>query len=289
MMDDLRDNKQSACSLLAIPPDILRLIANYLLLHENEQDLKIFKFSYEWRNFTNSSKSCLAKWKKASQLIILIWNYADVYQNSSKFRERILQSIEDPFNQLELHFTIPKTQAVPYVLNLKPLKRIKKLIIENCSQIIVHPIDVDEFVIRDDKTITDFSFCSNTRIFERWPYNESPPLDLSHLRDTLELLLMDFRELNGLDFPNLKTLCTATATISRDCEMVKLHPELSIVWLHQCSVPDISIFRNTYEIKVSCCDDISDVSSLRNVHRVMLVNCANIREVSDLGMHNTSI
>jgi hypothetical protein len=80
-----RENKMTS-SLLSLPQDILRLIANYFKTVE-DQDKQIFQFPLDWRNFLDTSKEYFKQWKKESQLIDLSSDYADKFYQSKTFRK----------------------------------------------------------------------------------------------------------------------------------------------------------------------------------------------------------
>jgi hypothetical protein len=56
--------------LFSLPKELLYLVANYLL-ELDQQNKLIFEFSFDWRNFMNTSKELLGGWKKKTRKIVL--------------------------------------------------------------------------------------------------------------------------------------------------------------------------------------------------------------------------
>jgi hypothetical protein len=114
--------------LLKLPQDILRWVGTFFHQSRLENE-KIFEFSWDWRSFMNTSKEHFHRWKKESQFITITPDHSRDFLTIAAFRERIINSVENSRNQLELQIgqetVIPSLQ--PDTLNLEgrtPLKRI---------------------------------------------------------------------------------------------------------------------------------------------------------------------
>jgi hypothetical protein len=88
-------------SIVALPRELLLLIANYLL-PKDQQNKLIFRYSYDWRNFLNASKEYFSERKKQTQLLVLDSEYTLKFIRSAGFSHRISQLMEDSRYRLVL-------------------------------------------------------------------------------------------------------------------------------------------------------------------------------------------
>jgi hypothetical protein len=110
-------------NFLFLPQDILCTVANYLL-PISEQNKRLFHYSYDWRNFMNSSKEYFGKWKKESQIIVLTDSDAKRFRDLKGFRERIYRCVENPRFQLDIVLD-EKEESRPSI-DLQSLGRMRK-------------------------------------------------------------------------------------------------------------------------------------------------------------------
>jgi Leucine-rich repeat (LRR) protein len=249
-------------SLSLLPPEILYFLANYLL-PEDEQNKWIFRFTIDWRNFLNTSKVGFEKLKKQSRIITLSALYADKLRTSAKFCQRVYHLIENPFEQLELHFfdwTLPvkqgEIQALPAAL--------KELKIQNCNfdeNQIQHLPRVQKLDIgwKRFKHDLDVTYCNN--VVREVVFSQAELLNyqaLAHLKSI---------SISGMKTPmELSCFGNAEKLELRYCE----------------GVTDVSCLGNIRELNLSGCSRITDVSALGRVYRLTLLSCENVKNVSAL-------
>jgi hypothetical protein len=131
----------SASPLIFLPRDILSFVANYFLT-EAEQNKKVFKFPYDWRNFLNSSKEYLD-----SQLIVVSGSHAENFYYSLDFREKFYGLIENPRLRLDLIFRLDNwTSKNPLVIDLNSFNRHVQKVEIFRYPIIPSIVDMDEVV-----------------------------------------------------------------------------------------------------------------------------------------------
>jgi hypothetical protein len=274
------------CSLLfSFPQDIFYLFANYLLV-EDDQNKKVFHFSYDWRNFMNTSKEYLTAWKKECQIITLTWKFAERFEKSSDFRSRILQTIQNPRLQLELSFVLPDDEFRHPVVNLSKVNGVRKLSLQECKLRKIELLDVEELVL-DCCKVTDLSFCANVKELT-YGNSEGPlTLDVSCL-SSLEKFDLQHEEpiiVNLESLANLKKVHFLMNQHLSDVSCLRNVPDLSFAHCH--AIKDVGCLANVYELKLFRCRGIRNVSSLGHVHKLNLKECENIRDVSALGNVHT--
>jgi hypothetical protein len=247
-------------SLLSLPQDILGSIANYLL-PGHQQNKRIFRYSYDWLNFMNSSKECFGNWKKESQIIVLSDSDARRFRDSKVFRRRICQCVENPRFQLDV--------VIDGRIDLQLLDNVRKCHFKyyDC---VAHPgLDVDEIIFLQCR-IDDFSFCSNIKsVTINELYRRADPIfDFSLFQNILKGV---FRQSNLSSTTNHHLLAN-----------------LKSLQLWCCSaIADVSCFQNIPHLTLNGCSGITDVSSLGRVHTLILSSCENLRDVSALGRVHT--
>jgi hypothetical protein len=272
------------CSLLfSFPQDIFYLFANYLLV-DDDQNKKIFHFSYDWRNFMNTSKVYFAEWKRESQIITLNWKFAERFQKSSYFRSRILQTIQNPLLQLDLFFVVPDDDDRRPVVDLSKVNGVRKLHIEECKLRKIELLDVEELVL-DACKVSDLSFCANVKKLT-FGNCERLTLDVSCLRSLEEFDLQheDAILVNLESLVNLKKFHILPNNYI-SVNFLRNVPDLSFASCH--GITDVGCLANVPDLTFYRCRGIRDVSSLGNVHKLDLSYCENIRDVSALGNVHT--
>jgi hypothetical protein len=118
--------------LFSLPNDIFCFLANRLL-PTDEQNKLIFKFSHDWRNLMNTSKTHFADFKKHTVLIVLKAAHTLNFTTSSSFRDRIMQLIINPLEQLELHFVKWFGQSGLVTINFSSCPAVKKVTLQSCQ------------------------------------------------------------------------------------------------------------------------------------------------------------
>jgi hypothetical protein len=274
------------CSLLiSFPQDIFYLFANYLLV-EDDQNKKVFHFSYDWRNFMNTSKEYLAAWKRESQVITLTWKFAERYQKSADFRFRILQTIQNPRLQLELSFVLPDDEFRHPVVTLAKVNGVRKLSLQECKLRKIELLDVEELAL-EGCNVTDLSFCANVKRLTYGNNDRPLTLDVSCLSSLEEFDLQHeearIENLEGLS--GLKKVHFLPNQYISDVSCLRNVREVSFASCH--AIKDVRCLANVYELKLLRCRGIKDVSSLGHVHKLNLSQCENIRDVSALGNVHT--
>jgi Leucine-rich repeat (LRR) protein len=263
--------------ITSIPREVLYLVANYLLVYE-EQSKQIFRFNADWRNFMNCSKSHFGDWKKHTQVVVLPMLYADKFQKSSKFRERILQTIANPLLQLELNF-------VSWNLNITPIGvdgEFKSLNFQS-SYINRFPVVSDELFLQEC-IVESFRSCPTVRKLTIQDVG-STTLDVSSLtiREAAE-----FSSMNLLNYHTLSHLKNISISCCDSIADVSCFQNVKKLRFHKCpNIIDVSCLSKVYELELSSCLGITDVSSLGGVYNLNLSYSANITDVSALGNVHT--
>jgi hypothetical protein len=273
-------------SLFSFPQDIFYLFANYLLA-KDDQNKKSFHFSYDWRNFMNTSKEYFAEWKKESQIISLNGKFAERFHKSSQFRDRILQTIQNPRFQLEVSFIFPNGVNRRPVINLKRLNGVRSLHIEECKLRKIELLDVEELVLVGCN-VSDLAFCANIKkmCYRRGQNSDHPIVDISCLKslEDFSLFMVD-AILNFQMLSNLKKLSFFPNQHISDLSCLQNVRSLYFVGCN--AITDVRCLAHVSELTLSLCRGITDVSSLGNVLNLTLHGCENIRDVSALGNVHT--
>jgi hypothetical protein len=250
--------------IFALPRDVLRTVANYLLENE-EQNKQIFSFNSEWRNFMNSSKEQFWEWKIRSQIVILRGIYAEQFSQSREFRERISQTIQKPEEQLKLAFLFIIDSNFKYHLKLKFLGIHSKGADSYLS------IGVADFpkVVReihfDGYHVTNIKNCPPVRNFKYTDFQFSGPAKISINAGSLHIIEeATFSYINLLNYHTLAHLQSLSISNTN-------------------SITDVSCFKNIKKLKFLECPNITDVSSLRDVQDLQLCRCQGVTDVSALG------
>jgi hypothetical protein len=252
-----------AAPLLSLPQDILGFIANYLL-PEPQQNKIIFRYSYDWRNFLNSSKKYFGQWKKESQIIVLTDSYARRFRVLKGFREEIYQCVENPRFQLDVVFD---EEGEGPEVNLQSLGSMRKIHLNYYDCLAPPAMDVDEISLVECR-IKDFFFCSNIKSVEVFQLDE--PFDG----------IFDFSLFQNIE----KGVFSLGSTLTVNHHLLS---NLKSLELYSSAITDVSCFQNIPHLTLNWCSGITDVSSLGKVHTLDLFGCANIRDVSALGRVNT--
>jgi hypothetical protein len=244
--------------VVSIPHDLLFLVANYLLPKERQNKL-IFRYSYDWRNFINTSKEYFREWKKQTQLIVLDPEYALKFIRSLDFSDGIIQLVEDSLHQLELRFLRTRFQEH----ELHSIDRVKCFSAVCCTipkipQIVSHlsldACDIDQFSC--DSVITNLELINCTIRSSGWR-----TVDLRTLTITEEA------SFSGMDLQNYQSLSSLLKSVSvEDCD----------------SISDVSCFSKIQKLKFANCPNITDVSCLGDVRELSFWNCQGITDVSSL-------
>jgi hypothetical protein len=249
-------------SFSLLPPEILYFLANYLL-PEEERNKCIFRFTIDWRNLLNTSKFFFEKIKKQSRIITLSALYADKLRTSAKFSQRVYQLIENPFEQLELHFfdwilqvTLGEIQGLPAAL--------KELKIQNCH------FDVDK--------IQHLPLVQKLDIgWKRFKHE----LDVTYCNNVLrEVVFVQAELLNYQALGHLKSISISGMKSPMDLSCFKDADKLELQYCE--GVTDVSCLGNICELNLSGCYGITDVSALGRVYKLTLLSCENVKNVSAL-------
>jgi hypothetical protein len=229
----LSENEKMTSYMVSLPRDLLFLIANYLLLKDQQNKL-IFRYSFDWRNFINTSKEYFGEWKKQTQVIVLDSEYALKFLRLPEFSYRIIQLMEDSLHQLELHVmhTRFKTEE------LRSFDRVKCFSAVRCnlpklpgivSHLYFHECHIDEFPCDPVITKLDLEDCTIGP-------NRQRTVDLSTLTVAEEA---SFWEMELRNYQCLSSL-------------------LKSVSIERCdSIVDVTCFRNLQKIKFESCPNIT--------------------------------
>jgi hypothetical protein len=277
IFENLRLFVMNRCVIFVIPRDVLALVANFLL-PENEQHKRIFKYSFDWRNFMITSKRHLEDWKCNSQLVALTPYYSDKFGKSSVFREAVSQIVINPLEQLELKFTSTKSESPVESLGI-----VKKLEVHKFLE--GYPVQLDELIlVVPNLQSIHLEDCPPVRkLGITWLHLIS--LDVAN--DIPTSLLQGLREVSlnfvtivnySRGFSHLESLSIWNCPSLRDVSCFGAIRRLSI---DNCrGITDVSSLRNVVELRLSCCDGIRDVSALGKVYHLDLSDCDNVADVS---------
>jgi Leucine-rich repeat (LRR) protein len=276
-----------ASGLVLLPRDILYLIATYFLKPEF-QNKTIFHFTYDWRNFMNSSKEIFGQWKKEIQIIALTYPQVEDFQNLPEFREKILSMIENPRRQLDLIFT-DLDDCMRYIpdkpqIDLNSLNYVRKIVVKfselrRCA--ITFPttvLDVEEIILCSSK-VKDLSFLSSIKSVSFDPQN-GRKYDLAPLQ-TIENGIFELDTcVNYQLLGNLKSLQISSPSIKD----VGCFQNIPVLELSMCpELTDVSTLGRVHNLNLSVCEKINDVSALKNVHTLDLSDCMRVKDLSALG------
>jgi hypothetical protein len=301
----------SPCRIASLPLDILNLLAdNYLreicdnstktifLNYSKKKDAeersrKIFRFSYDWRNFINTSKKNFGNWKKESQIIFLSYPYTRLFCNSPEFRQRIISAVESTRQQLELSYDLTYYNTETFSsISLDLMNDVKSIYITQCH-VLTPPgliMNAEEIhLFRSELSNKDFSFASQVRSFS---FEQFHAFRLSEK-------VFDFAPLQHLEngcfsvylcknygcLSNLQSLTISSCASINDVSSFRNIPKLNLPGCD--NIMDVSPLANVYDLNLSSCLGITDVSSLGNVHTLNLSNCRNLEDVSALGNVHT--
>jgi hypothetical protein len=251
-----------SASIVRFPEQVLYLTANYLLPAE-EQGKLIFRFSFDWRSFMNTSKSMLVKWKRKSRLVVLNTFYSERFRECEQFREFIVRMVHSPLDQLELNFQAPSLSYLntTAVVDMGSLAGVKKISVfaYNVSNF---PSVLGELSLHHCNC--DLAGCltipSSLRKFDYRHHSTSQTIDWHNLKTLEEASFSELKLLNYQSLSHLKSLR---------------------IWSDPL-LCDISCFQNVRELDFSQCVGIVDVSSLGKVHKLCLFGCTRITDVSAL-------
>jgi Leucine-rich repeat (LRR) protein len=273
-------------AIFFLPRDVLALVANFLL-PENEQNKRIFKYSFDWRNFMNSSKEHLTEWKHRSQIVALTPSSSEKYRISSVFRETVSQIIINPLEQLELKLDCEWSN-----ISLAALGRVKRLDITD-GVLEDYPVLLDELIL--------FS-CGFEKKLEGSPLKDCPPIRklriddwgfspicLDVAKDFPLQLLQSLREVSLTfvkienyfqGFSHLESLSISHVPSLTYVNCFGTIPKLTFKGCK--GIRDVSALGKSYYLDLSYCDNIKDVSALGNVRILNLNYCYLVTEVSAL-------
>jgi hypothetical protein len=256
--------------LISLPKELLYLVANYLLAVD-QQNKMIYEFSFDWKNFMNTSKELFGEWKKQARKIVLKPTHASKYTELEQFRNRILPLIEVPSTQLEL-------QIDSFHKDFDS-KLISKALSMNIGCI---------YVFRYNMTGDALPFpavCPNLSKFDVYGVLGSSLIDLSQLTILEEASFSSIKLLNYHTLSHLKSLSISNTTSITDVSCFRNISKLSF---HQChKITDVSGLGNVHDLRFTYCERITDISSLRSVHSLELTGCYGVTDVSPLGNVHT--
>jgi hypothetical protein len=271
-------------SLIFLPRDILSFIANYFLVEE-EQNKKIFPYSYDWRNFMNTSKHYFGQWKKESQLIVLSCPYVEGFYLSEEFQERILSTIENPRLQLDLIFNYLQYYSSNHLtIDLETIKNVRKISVEGTGghySVVPRVVNVDEVCLHHCP-VEDLSYWSNAKAVEFIPDSTiwRNSFDLTPLENIEKGIFNFSRCVNYHLLANLQSL---QLSYCDSISEVRCFQNISVLDLQGCSkITDVSSLGRARKLNLSHCKNISDVSALGNAHTLDLSYCDKVRDLSVL-------
>jgi hypothetical protein len=269
-----------SCFVSTIPRDVLYLLADYLLATE-EQQKPIFKYSYDLRNFVNTSKKYFGEWKKKTRVIVLSTAKAERFLRSSTFRNKVLSTIKEPLEQLELDFLYQRLTEI----SLNFTGGVRKINAERCR--------INEFSISCGDVF--FQHCRIQKLpacspFRKFEIHDSriPQEDLNAATILEEAVLSETHPQNLHTLAGLRSLKLYSNYTVSDVSCLKNIPKLELV---SCPyITDISRLANVHELVIGKYNGITDVSSLGRVHKLKFFYCDNLRDVSALGnVHHLEI
>jgi hypothetical protein len=272
----------TAISVVYFPRDLLYLIADFLLAQQ-EQNKLVFRFSRDWRNFMNTSKQYFGEWKRKSQVVVLRTLYADMFLTYLKFRERILESMENSIEQLAVHF-YNRVRAVQRVVDLANVKGLKALVLSNC-EISNFPYVSEEISLSSCRFIR-LNDRPPSRRFTTWGHGFFNILSVVDWMKSIEEVSVSNVNHNYSALAQLK----GSISISDSPEVVDVScfKHVKVLKFYSCyNITDVSSLGNVYELGLSGCSGIRDISALGKVYSLDLSNNGNITDVSALGNVHT--
>jgi hypothetical protein len=252
--------------IFALPTDILALVANFLL-PENEQNKRIFKYSFDWRKFMNTNKEHLKEWKRRSNLIALTQVYSQKYRKISVFREIISQVIINPLEQLELKYDLNRSR-----ISLAGVDRVKKLEIRTGT--------LEDYQLHLDELILVGCTLNQLKFILR-ECRSLPKLDISCSHEFENCSLDVAKDIPIPLLRSLREVSLDQVTVENYSQGFSHLESLSLYNVH--SSLEVSCFRNIRRLQFYNCPGITDVSSLGNVAELQLSRCQGVRDVSSLG------
>jgi hypothetical protein len=251
--------------ILSLPRDLLRFLANYLLLVD-EQNTIFIKFSSDWRKFMNTRKHGLSEWKKQSQLIVLNSVYTEKFRRSALFRQRILELVENPWEQIEFHFDF-NFNFESYTISVGKADIHAKTCLINDDSLCLSTIYVESC------TICALNEC---------PSLQDEIIDYCQLRGSNDLSLKK-SYMAQLELP-ISHLNGFSVYFSNEMADVSCFKNMHTLRVHDCPlITDVSNLANVYDLSLTYCAGIVDVSCLSKVHNLNLMSCGNVSDVSALG------
>jgi hypothetical protein len=241
-----------------LPDEIINLISNFLLCTE-DQNKSIFKFPADSTNFCNVNVYFVAK-KRRSRLVVLKAIYADKLRRSSKFRERVSRTINDPVRQLEM---------VHRIKNPSDLTLVDEQYLNGIGRIVLYSCKISSLS-------TGLTYLSLTNCVI--DCKSFPVINTVHL-DSCD----HFGKRHSIDVGLLNIVEEASF---KSMKLMNYHAlgHLKSLSIYYCeSIIDVSCFRNIPTLLLAFCPNISDVSSLGRVHDLTLQGCPKVADVSSLG------
>jgi hypothetical protein len=281
------------CYVASTPRDLLYFLANYLLPVE-EQQKQNFTYSFDLRNFVNTSQRQFGEWKKKTRVIVLKSDRAELFLNSSTFRNRVLSMIEDPLEQLELQFLYgSRTEVSPsfpggvrkITVECGKIENVSvfcnHIVLRNC--IVHHLQDCPPFRKLEFRDCpVDEGDLSSLTILEEAFFSPSHPTNLYTLADLKYLKLKDSLSVTDVScLRNVPKLEFVGCPMIRDVSGLTDVHELSFIKCH--GITDVSSLGSVHKLKFSFCDNIRDVFALGNVHILAIAYCPGVSDVSALG------
>jgi hypothetical protein len=274
--------------IFALPRDVLRTVANYLLENE-EQNKQIFSFNSEWRNFMNSSKEQFWEWKIQSQIVILRGIYAQQFSQSREFRERISQTIQKPEEQLKLAFRFIRNSNLTNHLKLKFLG----IQLKNTDPYL--SIEVADFpkVVReidfDGYHVTNIENCPPVRKFKYTDFQFPNPAKISTNVSSLRIIEeATFSYINLLNYHTLSHLQSLSISYTNSIADVSCFKSIKKLGFIECpNITDESSLRDVRDLQLSRCQGVTDVSALGRVYSLNLMYSNSFRDISALNRFRT--
>jgi hypothetical protein len=282
----LQERTSQQCGLLLLPTEILLFLADYFHTETKYRNKLIFPFQFDWRNFMNTNSKYLGKWKRKSQLLQLYDEHSKQFLTSTFFRKRILLSVENPRDQLQLMFQTLDTVKEDAFYKLQNLNTVY---LEGTSFPSDCYFDVEEILLVGCKI--NFLLCFSPAVRRVTldtisPLSEEKALDLSTFQ-----YLQEFALDNDDNITNYHCLDKIMKLSISRCDSitdVSCFKGVTYLDLSNCkNIIDVSSLANVTELNLTECNGITDVSSLGRVHKLNLSSCKNIRDVSALGNVHT--
>jgi Leucine-rich repeat (LRR) protein len=283
-------NKQ-VCSLLKLPTEVLYFIGYYLVSPSYPEE-KVFILSLDLTHLLNANKSFFRDWKRQIQVLKLNASTSGEYLASSSFRNRVLQSVVNPRQQICLGFVRPeryqlnnraKQMDPQQQLDLSVICGVRKISILRCVVPTFSPLtEVDEVKVDQCPKLSDLSFCSSPSIKSVFFHTHvTDPIDVDCLSN-LDSFHCEAKQItNYQSLTNLKKLQIDNCSNLFD---VSCFQNISTLFFYACpGISDVNCLGNVSNLTFRSCAGVVDVSGLGGVHCLDLSECLNIRDVSALG------